>query len=236
MTEASFDEFYRTSLHRVGTFLYAMCGDLAEAQDAAQEAYVRAWQRWATVATYDDPEAWVRTVGHRLLINRWRKASNRLKAHRRHGPDPSAPAPGEDVVALVAALRHLSPEQRLAVTLHQQELARPDGFVVNQRVTAYAAGDAGTAFDRLRAEVVACARIDNQLSGGEITMAILAEGFAGEASMLVNTHAQARGFLHIVVRVGNLISQLSVYPGDEADLRTMAERAVANLCATTRTC
>jgi RNA polymerase sigma-70 factor (ECF subfamily) len=39
-----------------------MTGNRAEAQDAAQEAYVRAWQRWSTVSGYDNPEAWVRTV------------------------------------------------------------------------------------------------------------------------------------------------------------------------------
>jgi RNA polymerase sigma-70 factor (sigma-E family) len=137
MTEENFDEFYRTSLHRVGTFLYAMCGDLAEAQDAAQEAYVRAWQRWDRVAMYDDPEAWVRTVGHRLLINRWRKARNRVTAYRRHGPGPNVAPPGEDVVALVTALRRLSPDQRLAVTLHHlldlpvAEVARQTGVSAN---------------------------------------------------------------------------------------------------------
>lgn len=137
MTDDSFDEFYRASQHRVGTFLYAICGNLADAQDAAQEAYARAWQRWSTVDTYDDPEAWVRTVGYRLLINRWRKARNRLTAHARLGPAPDAGPPNEDVMALVAALRSLSPEQRLTITLHHlldlpvADVARQTGVSVN---------------------------------------------------------------------------------------------------------
>jgi RNA polymerase sigma-70 factor (ECF subfamily) len=118
MVPESFDEFYRGSRHRVGTFLYSVCGDRAEAQDAAQEAYARAWQRWSTVSTYDDPEAWVRTVGYRLVLNRWRKARNRLIAHRRHGPVPDTAPPSDDVVALVGALRQLPPDQRHAITLH----------------------------------------------------------------------------------------------------------------------
>jgi RNA polymerase sigma-70 factor (sigma-E family) len=134
---SGFDEFYRASQRRVGTFLYAVCGDLSEAQDAAQEAYARAWQRWSTIATYDDPEAWVRTVGYRLVLNRWRKARNRLIAHRRHGPGGAVAPPTEDVVALVAALRRLPAEQRLAITLHHlldlpvAEVAQQTGVSAN---------------------------------------------------------------------------------------------------------
>jgi RNA polymerase sigma-70 factor (sigma-E family) len=116
--DEGFAEFYQGTRQRVVTFLYAMGGDRAEAQDAAQEAYVRAWQRWSTISTYDDPEAWVRRVGYRLCLNRWRKARNRLSAYRRHGADPVAAPPGEDSVALLAALRKVPVRDREAVVLH----------------------------------------------------------------------------------------------------------------------
>jgi len=116
--EDSFEEFYRSTRHRVVTVLYALGGDLGEAQDAAQEAYVRAWQRWSKISAYDDAEAWVRTVGYRLLVNRWRKIRNGLSAYRRHGADSATGPPSEDTVALVAALRRLPAEQRQAVVLH----------------------------------------------------------------------------------------------------------------------
>jgi DNA-directed RNA polymerase specialized sigma24 family protein len=120
-----FEEFYRATRQRVMTFLYAMCGDRAEAQDAAQEAYVRAWQRWPVIAGYDDPEAWVRTVGYRLCASRWRKARNALVAHRRHGAGPPGEPPSENTVALVRALRQLPAADREVVVLHH--LRRPDG-------------------------------------------------------------------------------------------------------------
>ncbi|WP_327010294.1 sigma-70 family RNA polymerase sigma factor [Dactylosporangium sp. NBC_01737] len=113
-----FEDFYRGTRQRVMTFLYAMCGDRADAQDAAQEAYVRAWQRWSTIAGYDDPEAWVRTVGYRVCASRWRKARNAVVAYRRHGTAPQTGPPSEDTVALVRALRHLPPADREAVVLH----------------------------------------------------------------------------------------------------------------------
>lgn len=113
-----FDEFYRGTRQRVLAYLYAAGGDLAEAQDAAQEAYTRAWQRWAQVGGYDDAEAWVRTVGWRILANRWRKLRGQRTAYRLLATTPPTPAPSDDTVALVAALRRLPTDQRLAVVLH----------------------------------------------------------------------------------------------------------------------
>ncbi|MEV0560650.1 SigE family RNA polymerase sigma factor [Dactylosporangium sp. NPDC050588] len=116
--EDGFEEFYRGTRQRVMTFLYAMSGDRNEAQDAAQEAYVRAWQRWSTIRGYDDPEAWVRTVGYRLCVSRWRKARNALTAHRRHGTGAEAEPPSENTVALVRALRQLPAADREAIVMH----------------------------------------------------------------------------------------------------------------------
>ena len=80
-----FDAFYLGSRTRLLHQLYAMTGDLGAAQDAAQEAYARAWQRWSRLRDYDDPEAWVRTVAWRLVVSRWRSARNAMRAHRRQG-------------------------------------------------------------------------------------------------------------------------------------------------------
>jgi RNA polymerase sigma-70 factor (sigma-E family) len=116
--DRGFEEFYQATRQRVVTFLYAMSGDRTEAQDAAQEAYVRAWQRWSTISRYDDPEAWVRTIGYRLCLNRWRKARNRIVAYRRHGATSVAGPPSDDTVALVTALKKLPEADRHAIVLH----------------------------------------------------------------------------------------------------------------------
>lgn len=116
---SGFDEFYAATAPRVTRHVYALCGDLAEAQDVVADAYARAWQRWATVSTYDRPEAWVRQVAHRLAISRWRRtrigrlAWQRYTAGTGHVPDMSP-----DVVMLVTAMRKLPAAQREVIVLH----------------------------------------------------------------------------------------------------------------------
>ena len=45
----SLDEFYRDTRERLLAYLYAAGGELAEAQDADQDADARAWRRWSSV-------------------------------------------------------------------------------------------------------------------------------------------------------------------------------------------
>ena len=116
---ADFDAFYIATVRRVVLYLYAACGDRAEAQDVAQEAFARAWQHWSKVAAYDDPEAWVRSVAWRLMINRWRGLRRWIAARARMGPPPDAAAgPSPDRVAIVDALLRLPKPQRQVVALH----------------------------------------------------------------------------------------------------------------------
>ncbi|WP_129842483.1 SigE family RNA polymerase sigma factor [Streptomyces sp. RFCAC02] len=113
-----FEEFYAATARRLVTAVYALTGDLTDAEDAVQEAYARAWQRWRRLCAEGDPAPWVRTVALRLAVSTWRKARNRLRAQLRHGPPPDVPALSPDHVALVGALRRLPDDQRTAVVLH----------------------------------------------------------------------------------------------------------------------
>ncbi|MEU0170559.1 SigE family RNA polymerase sigma factor [Streptomyces iakyrus] len=137
MTEAGrssdFDQFYTAHARRLVAIVYAVTGDLAEAEDAVQEAFARAWLRWDRLVAAGDPAPWVRTVAMRLAVSTWRKSRNRLRAHFRHGPPADLPGLAPDHVALVTALRHLKPEQRRVIVLHHlldlpvEEVARETG-------------------------------------------------------------------------------------------------------------
>jgi RNA polymerase sigma-70 factor, ECF subfamily len=128
-----FDQFYAGTVRRVTSYLHAVTGSRAEAEDAAQEAFARAWQRWDTVSGYGDPEAWVRTVGYRISVTAWRKAATRAAAHRRHGAPEDQPGLSPDYLAIVAALKKISPDQRQAIVLYHvvglsvTEIARETG-------------------------------------------------------------------------------------------------------------
>jgi RNA polymerase sigma-70 factor (ECF subfamily) len=112
-----FDAFYVSSSRRVLGQVYSMTGHRTEAEDAVSEAFARAWQRWSTVGTYTDPEAWVRTVAYRIAVSAWRKAANRLLAHRRRSDTEDLPGLTPDHLALAAALKQIPAQQRRAIVL-----------------------------------------------------------------------------------------------------------------------
>ena len=70
------------------------------------------------MSTYDDPEAWIRTVAWRLAASKWRKTKNGVAAMLRHGPPAHTPEPSVDNVALVTALRQIPEAQRRTIVLH----------------------------------------------------------------------------------------------------------------------
>lgn len=115
---ADFDTFYAETHGFLVAHLYAHTGDLGEAQEAAQETYIRAWKDWDRISGYENPVAWIRLVGQRIAVSRWRRARTALKSRIRHGPDRDLPAPGPESVALVAALRKIPEAQRRAVVMH----------------------------------------------------------------------------------------------------------------------
>lgn len=116
--EGDFAEFYAATWPRTLAVTYALTGDRTAAEELAQEAYVRAWTRWRTVSTYDQPAAWVRQVATRLSISRWRRARVAAGWLARSRPDEPAAPPDETSTALVQALLQIPEAQRRAVVLH----------------------------------------------------------------------------------------------------------------------
>ncbi|MFI7605196.1 SigE family RNA polymerase sigma factor [Micromonospora sp. NPDC049366] len=113
-----FDSFYAASSRRVLAHVSLMVGSQAEAEDSVAEAYLRAWNRWHRISQYDNPEAWVRQVAYRHAVSTWRKAVNRLHAHRREAADDHVDELNPDHVAIVGALRRIPAGQRRVIVLH----------------------------------------------------------------------------------------------------------------------
>lgn len=118
MDEREFDALYEGAARRLVAVTYAACGDLAEAQDCVQEAFVRAWTRRAELDVARSPEAWVRTTALRLAVSRWRRLRGLERALLRSGPPPAPPEPGGLRTDLLRALATLPPRTRLVLALH----------------------------------------------------------------------------------------------------------------------
>lgn len=114
---ADFDDFYSATARRVVRHAYALTGNIADAQDNAQEAFARAWQRWDTVRACDSPEAWVRRVSTNLATSRFRRERT-ARAAARQLVARDVPEISPDTVALVAGLRKLPERQRVVLVLH----------------------------------------------------------------------------------------------------------------------
>lgn len=119
MDAADFDDLYATAFRPLVRQLYAMTGDVEEARDCVQEAFVRAWSRHRSLSVSEHPEAWIRTTAYRLAVSRWRRAvRGRRPPDRAVSAPTAARGPDETRVAVVAALARLPRAQREALVLH----------------------------------------------------------------------------------------------------------------------
>jgi RNA polymerase sigma-70 factor (ECF subfamily) len=133
MADDGFASFYASSYRRLLGQLFAVTGDLAEAENLLQEAYARAFARWAQVHAYDRPEAWVRRVALNLAAVAARRLRRRAVALLRLGPPPAVPELSPELLDLHRALRALPLGQRQVIVLHHlvglpvEEVARELG-------------------------------------------------------------------------------------------------------------
>ena len=83
------EEVVRTDGRRVLAGLIRLTGDFDAAEDALQEAYVRALEAWARDGLPENPGAWLNTVSRRVAIDRMRRergiAGPERPGLRRHG-------------------------------------------------------------------------------------------------------------------------------------------------------
>ena len=114
----SFEAFYAAAYRRVVGQVFALLGDLQEAEDVTQDAFAKASFHWKRIVAYDRPEAWVRRVAFNEAYNSSRRARRWLVALARHGPPAQVPAVSPDRVDLHRALGRLTPLHREVLVLH----------------------------------------------------------------------------------------------------------------------
>jgi RNA polymerase sigma-70 factor (ECF subfamily) len=113
-----FESFYLATRRRLVGLVFALTGDLHEAEDVVQDAYAQAAVRWQRISRYDAPEAWVRRVACNLAANSRRRLRRQTAALLRMGRPAEVPPLDVGELDLLAALATLSAKQRQAVVLH----------------------------------------------------------------------------------------------------------------------
>lgn len=118
MDREEFTTFYTATFHRLVGQLYAMTGDRLEAQDAVQEAFIRAWARRARFDRDGAPEGWIRVTAWRIAVSRWRRAKDGRRLMELAAPTERVDGPSPDRIAFADALSKLPAEQRRALVLY----------------------------------------------------------------------------------------------------------------------
>ena len=131
-----FGAHFEANYPRLVAQLYAITLDSGEAHDAVQDAYSRAWRRWAEVGSSPDPTAWVRRVAVRTTTRSWRRILRRSR--------PPAGGTDEHTTVLLSALSRLPAPERRCVVLHHMA-----GVSVAE-IAAIEGTSTGTASARLR--------------------------------------------------------------------------------------
>ena len=123
--DASFEDVFRADHRAVVAIALALTGSRAVAEEVAQEAFLRAHQRWDRIGTYERPGAWVRRVAINLALSDQRRRTSERRAIARlelvRDDDGDRAAGVVEADEFWAAVRELPPQQRTAVVLRYVE-------------------------------------------------------------------------------------------------------------------
>ena len=113
-----FEGFFTAAYPRLVRQLFAVVGDVGDAEDVVQEAFARAAVRWQRISAYDNPEGWVRRVALNRARSNLRRSRRALAALVRVGPADDVPELSPDAMAVAEAMRRLPLRHREVLVLH----------------------------------------------------------------------------------------------------------------------
>ena len=113
MDELAIQGFLATAYPRIVAMVTLVCGSQPAAEDAVQEALVRAWEHKGEL---DNPDAWITTVSFNLARSGVRRRWVEQRARRQMVPVPPA-EPNADAVDVRRALAALTRRQREVTVL-----------------------------------------------------------------------------------------------------------------------
>ena len=150
-----FEVFCQETWHRLVAALAHYTGDALLAEELAQDALIRAGDRWPSVSQLASPAGWTFRVGANLASSHFRRRAAERRALRRYGAvDQSRPEPA-DALTVREALHTLPDRQRQAVVLRYFLDLSPDEAGAVMGVTGQAVRNlTHRALARLRDDLV----------------------------------------------------------------------------------
>jgi RNA polymerase sigma-70 factor (ECF subfamily) len=114
---ASFEGFLTENQARLFGSLCLMTGSRYEAEEIAQEAFVRVLERWDRVGYLDDPSGYLFITAMNVFRQRLRRAGIALRRSVGVAPAVDAFSPVEDREVVLDALARLALDQRAALVI-----------------------------------------------------------------------------------------------------------------------
>ena len=114
---ATFEDFFHAEKDRLIRVMRVITGSRSEAEDITQEAFLRVFERWETVAKMDNPEGYLHRVAMNQFRSRYRRAAVGLRRAVAIGPPRDVFAEVDDRDLALRKLGSLSPRQRAALVL-----------------------------------------------------------------------------------------------------------------------
>jgi RNA polymerase sigma factor (sigma-70 family) len=113
----TFEEFFASEKDRLLRILCVITGSRTEAEDIAQEAFTKVFERWDRVRGIENPAGYLEITAMNVFRNQYRRASMALRKTVGAAPaqDVFQAVEGRDVA--VRALAELTPRQRAALVL-----------------------------------------------------------------------------------------------------------------------
>ncbi len=112
-----FAEFFRAEYPALVRSLYLLTANRAEAEELAQEAMARTYERWDRVSKMKSPGGYVYRITLNLNRNRLRHLALRVRRLLSLAPEQQSPSGGEIQTELVAAIASLPTTLREAFIL-----------------------------------------------------------------------------------------------------------------------
>jgi RNA polymerase sigma-70 factor (ECF subfamily) len=113
----TFEAFFEVERDRLLRLMCVVTGSYQEAEDIAQDAFLKLWERWERVVVMDGPDGYLYRTAFNLFRNRSRRAA--VAARRAVGltPQRDAFSAADDRHVVTKALASLPSRKRAALVL-----------------------------------------------------------------------------------------------------------------------